>query len=617
MHATAAFDPPNFEMWVTFALILGALALYAVETIAVEITSLAVLSAFILFFHFYPILDAEAHNLLSSDRLIAGFANPALMTVLALLVIGQGMVRAGVLDRGARIVLAAGAGQSWLTILITLVVVLVISGFLNNIPVVVIFIPVMEAVAMKFDTSPSKVMMPLSFAAVLGGMTTIIGSGTNLLVSGTLDELGEKPFDFFQFTVPGIVLAGIGLIFVLLVVPRLLPDRASLATQFMEIDGRHFLAQIKLAESSELVGLHSEGGIFGPYPDMTLRSIQREDEAFLPPFEDVVLQTGDVLVVAATRNSLADAVAHDPGLLIPDLQDGKEDAEGRWQSGDRVLAEVMVAPASRMAGLNLNMIGFRHKTHCVVLGMQRRSRMMRTRITDIRLEEGDVLLVQGQPEDISGLRKSDDVVLLEWSAEELPALDHAKSATSIFGLVILLAATGVLPVVAASMLGAVAMVAVGVLSIRMAVRALDSKIFTMIPAALAMGLAMQTTGGAQYLAQILINALQGAAPAVVLSAFFLLIAGLSNIISAKAAAVLFTPIAVGIAHELGVPVEVFAVAVVFAANCAVATPIGYQTSLLVMGPGHYTFADFARGGIPLIIVLWLTFTFFAPWYYGL
>ncbi len=617
MHAAAAIETPNFAMWLTFALILGALAFYAVEKVAVEITSLGVLGAFMLFFHFLPIAGEDGRNLLAADRLIAGFANPALITVLALLVIGQGMVRAGVLDRGARIVLSAGGGKSWLTILITLIVVLIISGFLNNIPVVVIFIPIMEAVAVRFGASPSKVMMPLSFAAVLGGMTTIIGSGTNLLVSGALDELGEKPFDFFQFTAPGIVLAAAGLAFVLLVVPKLLPDRASMANQFMEVDGRHFLAQITVTAKSEVVGLTAIGGIFGAYPDMTLRSIQREDEAFLPPFEEVTLQPGDIMVVAATRSALSDALAHDPGLLVPNLQDGRDEDEGRWRQGERVLAEVMVAPASRMASLNLNMIGFRHKTHCVVLGMQRRARMMRTRITDIRLEEGDVLLVQGQPEDISALRKSDDVVLLEWSAEELPALDHAKRATGTFLLVILLAATGVLPVVAATMLGAVVMVATGVLSLNMAARSLDSKIFTMIPAALAMGLAMQVTGGAQYLAQHLIHLLQGAAPAVVLSAFFLLIAGLSNVISAKAAAVLFTPIAVGIAHELEVPVEAFAVAVVFAANCAVATPIGYQTSLLVMGPGHYTFADFARGGIPLIIVIWLTFTLFAPWYYGI
>jgi len=277
----------------------------------------------------------------------------------------------------------------------------------------------------------------------------------------------------------------------------------------------------------------------------------------------------------------------------------------------------MVAPASRMAGLNLRMIGFRHKFHCVVMAVQRRSRMLRTQITEIRLEEGDILLVQGRPEDIQSLRRNQDVVLLEWSAEELPALDHAKRAMMLFSGVIICAGTGLLPVVTAALLGAVGMVALGVLTFAAAARALDSKIFTMIPAALAMGLAMQATGGAGWLAHTLISALQDASPAIVLSAFFLLVAALSNIISAKAAAVLFTPIAVGIAHELSVPVEAFAVAVVFGANCAIATPIGYQTSLLVMGPGHYTFIDFARAGIPIIIILWATFTLLAPWYYGL
>ncbi len=255
---------------------------------------------------------------------------------------------------------------------------------------------------------------------------------------------------------------------------------------------------------------------------------------------------------------------------MPELQDGRDDQEQRWQEGDRVLAEVMVAPASRMSGLNLRRIGFRHKTHCVVMGIQRRSRMMRQRITEIPLEEGDVLLVQGQQEDIDALRRHDDIVLLEWSAEELPALDHAKRAVIIFFGVILLAATGILPVMVSALIGAAALVATGVLGIRAAARSLDSKIFTMIPAALAMGLAMQVTGGASYLAQNLIDLLQGASGPVVLSAFFLLIAALSNIISAKAAAVLFTPIAVGVAQELNVPVEAFAVAVVFAANCAVA-----------------------------------------------
>ncbi len=608
---------PDLAMWVTFALILGALALYAVERLAVEVTSLAVLGAFAIYFEYRPIIDAGGANLLAAERLLAGFANPALITVLSLLVIGQGMVRTGVLDRGAEIVLKLGGQSSMLTILLSLFVVLAISGFLNNIPVVVIFIPIMEAVAGRFSLSPSKVMMPLSFAAVLGGMTTLIGSGTNILVSGALVELGEAPLGFFQFSVPGMVLAAVGLVFVFLVVPHLLPARAPFTRELLPGSGKQYIAQITLADGSDLIGLKSSGGMFGVYPEMTLRMIQRDREVILPPFEKTILEPGDIMVVAATRMALTEALAEDPGLLVPDLGVGDNIEGQRWEEGQRMLAEVLVGPASRIANRVLGRVGFHYRTNCNVVAVQRRSRMLRTRINDIRLREGDVLLVQGTPEDISRLRRDRDVVLLEWSAAELPALDHAKRAAIIFLGVIVVAASGALPVAIATLIGAGAMVGLGVLPVAGAVRALDSRIFTMIPAALAMGLAMEVTGGAAYLAGHLLAALEGAAPGMVLSAFFALVAVLSNLVSAKAAAVLFTPIAVGIARQLGLPVEAFAIAVVFAANCAIATPIGYQTSLLVMGPGHYSFFDYIRGGAPLVCVLWLAFSVFAPWYYGL
>jgi di/tricarboxylate transporter len=554
---------------------------------------------------------------MAAPRLLAGFANPALLTVLALLIIGQGMVRTGILDRGAEIVLGLGGRRAWLTILITLVVVLGVSGFLNNIPVVVIFIPIMEAVAGRYGMSSSKVMMPLSFAAVLGGMTTLIGSGTNLLVSGALVELGEKELGFFQFTVPGLVLAGAGLLFVFLIAPHLIPARAPFTREILDGDGKQFIAQITLAEDSDLVGLASSGGLFGAYPEMTLRMIQRGREVILPPFEDITLSPGDILVVAATRMALTEALAKDPGLLIPDLGVGRDGVPGRWEEDKRMLAEVLVRPASRLAGVRVGRTGFHRDTDCNIVAVQRRTRMLRTQLDAIRLQEGDMLLVQGRPTDIRHLRRNTDVVLLEWSAAELPALDHAKRASLIFLGVISLAATGTVPVVVAALLGVAALVGTGTLPVAAAVRALDSRIFTMIPAALAMGLAMEVTGGAAFLSGKMVALLAGAAPAVVLSAFFLLVALLSNVVSAKAAAVLFTPIAVGIARQLGVPVEPFAIAVVFAANCAIATPIGYQTSLLVMGPGHYAFADYLRAGSPLIILLWVVFSLFAPWYYGL
>jgi len=327
-------------------------------------------------------------------------------------------------------------------------------------------------------------------------------------------------------------------------------------------------------------------------------------------------------VVAATRKALEGFLAENPSPMHPDLEEGRsfpgdDSPGGRWQEGEQVLAEVMVAPASRMAGMTLPQIGFRYKTHCIVLGIQRRQRMIRQRVTDIRLEAGDVLLVQGQPEDVQALGRLPDVVLIEGSAEDLPVLDHAKRAGLIFIGVIALAASGVAPIVVTAVAGAVAMVATGVLNVRQAFRAIDSKIVTAIAAAIAMSVALQETGGAAYLADGVAGAFGGASPAVILSALFLLAAVATNVISNNAVAVLFTPIAVDLALALGVEPHVFAVAVLFAANCSFASPLGYQTNLLVMGPGHYRFADFARAGLPLMVALWAVFSLFAPWYYGI
>jgi di/tricarboxylate transporter len=610
---------PTFHTWVVYGLIGAVLVLYAIERVPMEVTSLVALCALLVFFHAFPVRGPDGAALLPAERLLAGFGNPALIAVLALLVIGQGMVRTGILDRGADLVTFLGGGRMWPSIVAALLVVLAVSGFLNNIPVVVIFIPIMQGLAARFGLSASRVMMPLSFAAVLGGMTTLIGSGTNLLVNSALIGMGETPFGFFDFSIPGVVLAAAGLVFTLVVVSRLLPDRAPLTQSLFDGAGKQFIAQIAVGPDSRLIGTRPVGGLFPTLKNMTVRMVQRGEEALLPPFEDLEVRPGDVLVVAATRQALTDALQRDQGLLFPDLEDGSspDHPDNPWQRGDAVLAEVMVAPASRMVGLSLRLIGFRHRTRCIVLGIQRRARMYRERMTQTRLEPGDVLLVQGQHEDLRALRGNPDVVVLSGSRTELPALHRARRAVAIFLAVVVAAASGVVPIVIAALSGAAAMVAAGVLNLRQASRAIDSKLVTMIPAALALGTAMHETGGAAYLAHGMIALLRDAGPVVVLSGFFLTMALLTNIISSKAMAVLFTPIAVDAARELGVDPHAFAIAVVFAANCAFATPIGYQTSLLVMGPGHYTFRDFVRAGLPLVIFVWLAFTLFAPWYYGL
>lgn len=611
-----------FQMWFTFVLIAGALYFYFSERATMELTSVGAICALLIFFHFFPVIGPNGVNQIDPGRILHGFANPALITVLALLVIGQGMVRTGVLDHGARFLLkfAKGKAGPFLAMLGALVIVIVISAFLNNIPVVVIFIPIMQAMASWFGQTSSKWMMPLSYAAVFGGMITLIGSGTNLLVNSALIEVGERPFGFFDFTVPGLVLAGVGLMYIMFVAPRLLPARAVETSEAgSSHEGKQYLAQITIDPDTPLVGAKAQRGLFRELPGITVRMIQRGHEMILPPFEDYEAQVGDVMVIAATRKALKEAAASDPDLLHPDLGDYSRHVGGGqpWEAGEQAMAEIMIVPASRFIGQTLSEIGFRYKTNCIVFGIQRRSRMTRQQILGIRLQAGDVLLVQGRPQDIQSLKDSRDIVLIEWSTEELPASASAVPALLIFAGVVATAATGVVPIVVSALCGASAMVIFGVLNVQQCFRALDPKIVTTIAAALAMGVAMQDTGGAGFLARGLVSLVEGMPTAVLLSLFFLMVAVMANIVSTKACAVLFTPIAVDIARELGIPPDAFALAVVFAANCSFASPLGYQTNLLVLAPGNYRFSDFPKVGIPLILLLWVAFSLYVPWYYGI
>ncbi len=597
-----AFDMA-WQMWPTFALIVAAMACYAVERIPMELTSTGLIAALLLLFHVAPVDGA-----LDSRRLLAGFADPALIAVVSLLVVGQGLVRTGALDHAIRRLSLLRRQHPVMATAVVLTIVALLSAVMNNTPVVVIFIPIMAALAQRVQRSVSGLLIPLSYAAILGGMTTLIGSSTNLLVSGALTGLGHAPIGFFDFAVPGAVIVAVGLVYVLFVAPRLLPDRASMAREIVGGDGKQYIAQIAVRPDSSLVGRKIIAGMIPDLPDITVRLIQRGEHAFLPLFDEVTLAPGDVLVIAATRQALTEALARTADLL----PDGD-----RVSGADQVLVEVVVAPASRMIGRNLQQIGFHYQTACIVLGVQRRSRMIRASMDEIRLEAGDVLLVVGRREAVQALRANRDVLMLEWSAHDMPAAALARRALSIFVAVIAVAAVDLVPITIAALAGAAAMIAGGCLNIHQAARAADRRIILLIAAALAMGAALQETGGAAFLAHAIVSAFSGFGPAATLSAMFLLIALLTNVMSNNATAVLFTPIAVGTALELGVAPLPFVYAVIFAANCSFATPMGYQTNLLVMAPGHYRFSDFLRAGGPLIFIVWLTFTFFAPWYYGL
>lgn len=614
-----------WQMWVTYGFILAAVVLFSMERVSLEISALAILSALLLFFYFFPVIGAEGRNLLGPTALLAGFANPALIAVLALLVIGHGMFQTGALDGAARYVADLGSTRPGLTIFFTFLLVAVISAFLNNTPVAVMFIPVLATLAGRFGQRAPKVMMTLSYVSILGGMTTLIGSSTNLLAAGVVLTSHLPPIGIFDFAVPGLFLATIGFLYATLVVPHLVPDRGGPTTELSGNDtggGKQYIAQLEITPGHPLLGVSSMAGLFPPLRDMTVRMIQRGEHPILPPFEDVTLSAGDVVIVAATRQTLTEALKSGSrifeGMLEERFAEGVETNGGPAKpGGELVLAETVVAPGSRMIGQTIEQIAFRYQTGCIVLGVQRRSRMIRTLLNDIRLEAGDVLLVLGKASRIQDLRHNRDVLLLEWSATELPDPKLAHRALAIFGVMVTTVLTGILPIEIASIGGALAIIAFGVLNVRQAARAIDRRIFLMVGAMLGVAAALEVTGGAQAIALASVQLFDGYGIPVILSAFFFAIAVTTNVLTNNATAVLFTPIAISTATQLGVDPLIFVYAVIFASNCSFATPMGYQTNLLVMGPGHYEFRDFVRTGTPLVILLWLAYSFFAPWYYGL
>ena len=613
----------SVQMWATFAIIGVAIVFYVTERVSLEITSVGLIVALLLLFHFMPLTGDGGTTLLSLEDLLSGFASPALITILALLAIGQGLFQTGALEGPTRRLQEVGANKSQLVLLVTLGTAGIISAFLNNTPVVVMFIPIVSALAAKLGVSASKTLMPLSFITILGGMTTLIGSSTNVLVAGVAARYGNLEIGFFDFVVPGLVLASLGAVYVTLIMPRLLKPGPTMSESLAASGGRQFIAQITVTPGHPLEGVASVAGLFPALKNMTVRLIQRGEHPILPPFEDVTLRDGDAVIVAATRKALTETLTSKESLLTTDPEDtdgnndaGAENAEP-IKTGGLTLAEAVVAPGSRLIGRRVEESGLRAATGCIVLGIQRRSRMIRIRLSEIRLEAGDVILVLGTREQVRGLRINHDLLLLDWSARELPDLTLATRAIVIFAGTVVAAASGLMPIVIAALLGAFAMIPAGCLNLRQASRAFDRKIYLLIGASLAMAASLEATGGAHYIAMNMVSALSTASTAVVLSAMFLLIAVLTNVLSNHATAALFTPIAIDTALQLNADPRIFVFAVILAANCSFATPMAYQTNLLVMGSGHYRFGDFLRAGTPLIFVLWLAYSLFAPWYYQL
>ena len=602
----------QWPMWYTLAVIAGAIVAYATDRFSIETVSGSVLAALIVPFALFPLTnETSGEVLLDPSVLLLGFASPALFAILGLLIVGQGMYQSGALEYPTKALITAYERYKGFAIVLIFAFVMVISAFLNNTPVVVMFVPIMAAIAAQGGVPSSKLMMPLSFLSILGGMCTTIGSSTNLLAVEAFELAGGERLDFFALMPMGLVMVGVGAAYLGLTSRWLLPNRDG-PNDLVEKDGRQFVAQIEVGRGNPLIGTGPKAGRFEELPEITVRMIQRKDEVILPPFDDVTLRLGDKLIVAGTRTALTNLLRKRPEILDSFMSE-VEDLDGA--SGELTMVEAVVAPGSRVIGRSINQIRFRFQTNCVIVGLQRRSRMIRTEIASIRLEAGDVLLILGDRSDVRALRSDRDIIMLERSMQEISDPAHARYAALIFLGVVASASTGLLPISVAAVVGALLMVATGCLNVRQASRAVDRRVYLLVGVALGMGLALERTGGATFLASFIVPLAETGGPVTLLAVVFALTAVMTNLLSNNATAVLLTPIGVSAAQAAGIEPVVLVLTIIYAANCSFATPVAYQTNLLVMGPGHYRFADFIRVGVPLMVLLWLTYIIVAPFYF--
>jgi len=594
-------------IYLSLLIAIFSMVFYAIDKFSMVFKSIVILTFLLIFFSIFPFIGKDGENLLNPQNILSGFSNTSLITVISLLILGQGVVNTRVLDGFISNFLQYFPNNSQIVIIVSLIFVLILSAFINNTPVVIIFIPILQSVVKKSNQSIGKYLMPLSYAAILGGMITIIGSSTNLLVSDSLKRYSNIEISFFEFAIPGTIIALCGLIYIIIFSKYLLTDRSPISNQLVKDGKNNFITKIIINDNSKLIGKKANEGTLEGLENSKILMIQRGEHAEHGPFYSFILEQGDILVISTSREQLTSILSQNIGS-IESFDENEEDKDSKNQ----VITEAMVTPSSSLVGNTIENISFRYRYGCIVIGLERKSKIITTNIGELPLEPGDTLLIQGDKKSIKALRTKSDLLPMEWTTSEIQNNNIAKISIFIFLSVVLLGAFEVLPLVVASLIGVVSMITFKVLSVRQVLRSVDNNLLLLIVTSLALGKVIQVTGAANFLSEWLLIVLDDSSPLTILLCFYALVSLTTNFISNNACAVLFTPIAIDIAEKLNVDPKIFAIALIFSVNTSFATPLAYQTNLLVMGPGHYKFIDYVKFGLPLTFICWIVFFLIFP-----
>ena len=590
----------TLEIGFVLLLTIAAVVLFVTEKFSTDIVAILVMVVLLV------------SRVLTPAEGLAGFANAATVTVGAMFVLSAGMFRSGAVNFVGRGLGRLARHSSGLMLFVLMVGVGVLSSFLNNTAAVAILIPVVIVVARRADTSPSKLLMPLSFASMFGGMCTVLGTSTNILASAISEQAGLGAFGMFEFTKLGVIFFAVGVTYMMTVGRKLVPDhrgRGDLTTSFGLGD---YLTDLILQADSKSVGKALESAPL--VKDLGIEVLQiRRGEDTLRPTPETVLCENDVLRIQGnlrTINELKDRAGVAFGMSV------------KWrdedlQSTDTRLVEAVVGPSSPLAGKSLAESRLRENFGASVLAVRQHGTLRHSEFENITLMPGDTLLIDVPNDQIEHL--TEQRVFLVVSRAGIPRFNWPKAAKAlaIVVSVVVVAATGLLPIVAAAATGALAMVLSRCISTDEAYGAIEWNVLFLLAGMLALGAAMEKTGASTMLAEGMVNAVGGFGPIALLAAFFGATMLLTEVMSNNATVALLLPIAITTAHSIDANPRTFMFAVVFAASSSFMTPVGYQTNTMIYGPGQYRFVDFVRVGAPLNLIFWILGVLLIPWFWPL
>lgn len=581
----------SWDIVATLAVTFIAVFLFATEKIRMDAVAVLVLSSLVLL------------GQIDTKSALSGFSNSATVTVTAMFVLAAGLQNSGALDSIGG--LLAKVKTPWLFILVLCGVNAAISPFVNNTAVVAVLIPIVIAASQNINLAPSKSLIPLSFASQMAGVCTLIGTSTNLLVNSIAQNQGHSGFGMFEFAPLGIIFFLVGTVYLLLTSRFLLPESR---LQLEEGVGfGKYVSELKVNKNSVLIGKSlAESGLIEEFSLFAVGLLRNGERLSTPSHQ--VLQKHDIILL---RGESADLSGAREKYGLHHVVYGRRDLD-EDDFDDLMIAEVMISPTSRWVGGTIPILQQRWNKDATVLGLQRRSRVIRERLRGISFKMGDILLLTLPKEDMDDLRKDKDFIVLSSDLVKTEESWRAKFALWVMVGVVGTAAIGIVPIAISSLVGAVAMCLAGCLTADEAYQSIDWKIILVIAGLLPLGEAMANSGAAQFIVDNTLGKVGHFGPLVVLTVLYLLTSTLTEFMSNAGTAVLLTPIAISTAQALGVDASPFIIAVMFAAATSFMTPVGYQTNTMVYGAGGYKFGDFIKIGLPLNIIFWILGVIFIP-----